>query len=170
MWICLCFTWNSTFNSVGSKDVKKSVQLVKILSSWNTTCLFSPKQDRLAFLKNWLHGRLKATPVKYMLVHRGKPLYVAFSSNEVEFATCFCLDLEITGIALTWPTKAALICSLFFSVVHLAFLESVQLCYFYTCWKLRVCNSPESHNSDRERLRLLGMKETLRAPGVNDGF
>lgn len=80
--------------------------------------------------------------------------------------TCFCLDLEITGIIFT--LKAALICSFFFSGVDLASLESIQLCYFYTCWKLCLCKSPKLHNSDRERLHLLGMKEVLGAAGVND--
>lgn len=126
-----------TFNSDGSKNCKKSLELVKILSSWNTTCLFSPKQDRLVFLKNRLHSRLNATPVKYMLVHRWKPLYVTFSWNGAEFATCFCLDLEITGITLTLPTKAAPICSLFCSVVDLAFLESIQLLFLY--WLEATC-------------------------------
>lgn len=68
------------------------------------------------------------------------------------------------------PTKAALICSFFFSVVDLASLESIQLCYFYPCWKLCVGKSPKLHKSGKGRLHLLGMKEVLGAPGVNEGF
>lgn len=60
---------------------------------------------------------------------------LTFLSLWVSFVTCFCLVLEITGITLMLPTKAALTCSFFFSVVDLASLENVHLCYFYTYWK-----------------------------------
>jgi len=101
------------------------------------------------------------------MVCRAKPLSITFPSNWAEFMTWFCLHLEIIGITLILPTKAALICSFFSSVVDLASLEIVQLCYFYTCWKLCVCKSPKLHNSDSERLLLLGRKEVLGAPAVN---
>lgn len=106
---------------------------MKRLSSWNTTYVLSTKQDNLFFLRSWLIVRLKVTPTKYMLVHGAKP--VTFLSLWVSFLTCFCLVLEITGNTLMLPTKASLTYSFFFSVVNLASLENIHLCYFYTYWK-----------------------------------
>lgn len=157
-----CFT----FNSVVFKKWEKN--------NWNfwkyyhlNSYLFSTKQGRLVFLMNWLSGGLKATPGKDVLIHRGKPLYRTFSSNLAQFVTCFCLNLEIAGINLILPTTICFFC---FSVVDVAPLGSIQLCYFYTCWEPCMCRSPNLHSSDRKRLCLHDMKEVLEAPDVNDSF
>lgn len=96
--------------------------------------------------------------------------YIEHAHQIQQFVICFCLNLEIAGIDLILPTEAAAICFFGFSVVDVASLGSIQLCYCYTCWEPCMCWSPRLHSRGRQRLHLHGMKEVLEATAVDDSF